>query len=70
MAAHTVTFRHADGMLRRYPTNQVEAIRFVSAERADPRAVDPRRLETPAATEMMLRTVEVRSPSVQNGTAA
>src|SRR4029079_2719244 len=30
----------------------------VSAERANPRAVDLRRLEAPAATELMVRTVE------------
>ena len=58
MAARTITFRHADGVSRRYPTSQVEAVEFVSAERANPKAVRSGRLEAPVGTELVLRTVE------------
>jgi len=57
-AARTVTFRHADGVSRRYSTSQVEALEFLSAERTNPRAVSGRRLEAPAGTELVVRTVE------------
>ena len=58
IAARTITFRHADGVSRRYPTSQVEGLQFLSAERANPRAVNSRRLEVPAGTELVVRTVE------------
>lgn len=58
LAARTITFRHADGVSRRYFTSQVEALEFLSAERANPRAVSGRRLEAPAGTELAVRTVE------------
>jgi hypothetical protein len=58
-AARTITFLHADGVSRRYPTSQIESVDFVSAERANPRAVSSRRLEAPAGTELVVRTVEV-----------
>jgi hypothetical protein len=57
-AARTITFRHADGVSRRYSTSQVEALEFLSAERANPRAVNGRSLEAPAGTEFVVRTVE------------
>ena len=56
--ARTITFRHADGVSRRYTTSQVEALEFLSAERANPRAVGARRLEAPAGTQLVVRTVE------------
>ena len=59
IAARTITFRHADGVSRRYPTSQVEALEFLSAERANPRAVSDRRLEAPAGTQLVVRTVEM-----------
>ena len=58
IAARTITFRHADGVSRRYSTSQVESLEFVSAERANPRAVNGRRLVVPAGTELVVRTVE------------
>jgi hypothetical protein len=58
IAARTITFRHADGVSRRYPTSRVEALEFLSAERANPRAVSGRSLEAPAGTELVVRTVE------------
>ena len=58
IAGRTITFRHADGVSRRYPTSEVEALEFVSADRANPRAVSARRLEAPAGTELVVRTVE------------
>jgi hypothetical protein len=58
-AARTITFRHADGVSRRHPTSQVEALEFLSAERANPRAVNGRDLEAPAGTELVVRTVEM-----------
>jgi hypothetical protein len=57
-AARTITFRHADGVSRRYSTSQVESLEFLSAERANPRAVSGRSLEAPAGTELVVRTVE------------
>jgi hypothetical protein len=57
-AARTITFRHADGVSRRYPTSQVEAVEFVSADRDNPRAVSDRRFDVPAGTELVVRTVE------------
>jgi hypothetical protein len=56
--ARTITFRHADGASRRYPASQVEALEFLSADRANPRAVSGRSLEAPAGTELVVRTVE------------
>jgi hypothetical protein len=58
IAARTITFRHADGVSRRYSTSQVEGLEFLSAERANPRAVSAHRLEAPAGTELVVRTVE------------
>ncbi len=58
IVSRTITFRHADGVSRRYPTSRVEALEFLSAERANPRAVNPRSLEAPAGTELDVRTVE------------
>ena len=58
IAGRTITFRHADGASRRYPTSEVEALEFVSADRVNPRAVSARRLEAPAGTDLVVRTVE------------
>jgi hypothetical protein len=57
-AARTITFRHADGVSRRYPTSQVEAVEFLSADRDNPRFERDRRFEVPAGTELVVRTVE------------
>jgi hypothetical protein len=57
-AARTITFRHADGVSRRYPTSQVEAVEFLSADRDNPRAVNNRTFDVPARTELVVRTVE------------
>lgn len=59
IAARTITFRHAGGESRRYPTSQVESLEFLSAERANPEAPNSHRLEAPAGTVLVLRTVEV-----------
>ena len=58
LASRTITFRHADGVSRRYSTNQVEAVEFISADRTNPRAVNGRGLVAPAGTELVVRTVE------------
>jgi hypothetical protein len=58
-AGRTITFRHADGVSRRYPTSHVDSVEFVSAERANPLAVGRHRLDAPAGTELVVRTVEV-----------
>ena len=59
IAARTITFRHADGASRRYQTNRVAALEFVSAERRNPRAAARgRQLEAPAGTQLVVRTVE------------
>ena len=59
IAARTITFRHADGTSRRYSTSQVEALEFLSAERANPNAVGSHRVEARAGTELVVRTVEM-----------
>jgi hypothetical protein len=59
IAGRTVTFQHADGTSRRYPASQVESLEFFSADRANPRAASGRRLEAPAGTELVVRTVEL-----------
>jgi hypothetical protein len=58
IAARTITFRDANGTSRRYPTTLVEALEFLSAERVNPRAVNSGRLQAPAGTELVVRTVE------------
>ena len=59
IAARTITFRHAGGESRRYPTSQVESLEFLSAERANPEAPSNHRLDAPAGTELVVRTVEM-----------
>jgi hypothetical protein len=58
IVGRTITFRHADGVSRRYPTSQVDSLEFFSADRENRRAVNARRLEAPAGTELVVRTVE------------
>ena len=58
IVSRTITFRHFDGVTRRYPTSQVEGLEFVSADRANPRAASSHRLEAPARTELAIRTTE------------
>jgi hypothetical protein len=58
IAGRTITFRHADGASGRYPTSHVASLEFFSADRANPRAASARRLEVPAGTELMVRTIE------------
>ena len=57
-AARTITFRHADGVSRRYHTSQVAAVEFLSAERMNTRAANDRNLEAPAGTELVVHAVE------------
>lgn len=59
LAGRTIAFRHANGTTRRYPTSRVEAVEFLSADRANPLAPGGRRLEAPAGSELVVRTVEV-----------
>jgi hypothetical protein len=47
IAGRTITFQHANGLSQRYPTSQVAALEFVSAE--SPRALTARRVEAPGA---------------------
>ncbi len=58
IAGRTITFQHADGVSHRYPTSRVNSLEFVSADRDNPRAARERRLEAPAGTELVVRTVE------------
>jgi hypothetical protein len=58
IAGRTITFRHADGASRRYPTSQAASLEFFSADRANPRATSGRRIEAPAGTELVVRTIE------------
>ena len=63
-AGRTFTFRHADGSSHRYPTSQVGSLEFFSADRANTRTArntrpaNVQRLEAPAGTELVVRTVE------------
>jgi hypothetical protein len=58
IAGRTITFRHADGASRRYPTSQVASLEFFSADRANTRATSGRLIEAPAGTELVVRTIE------------
>jgi len=58
IAGRTITFRNADGVSRRYPTSQVASLEFFSADRANPRAARALRLDAPAGTELVVRTIE------------
>jgi len=58
IAGRTITFRHTDGVSRRYPTSHVASLEFFSADRANPLAASGRGLEIPAGTELMVRTIE------------
>ena len=60
IAGRTITFRHADGASRRYPTSRVSSLEFFSADRDNPRAAKARRLEAPAGTELVVRTAETK----------
>ena len=62
IASRTITFRHADGKSRRYATSEVRALEFISAERINPRATSDRRLEAPAGTRLVVRTVRRSTP--------
>ena len=57
IAGRTITFRHADGASRRYPTSRIDSLEFFSADRENPRAAKARGLDTPAATALVVRTV-------------
>jgi len=46
------------GQSRRYATSHVASLEFFSADRANPRATSGLRLEVPADTELMVRTIE------------
>jgi hypothetical protein len=59
MTARTITFRHSDGMSRRYPTSQVESLTFVSADRANGNSASGPSLQMPAGTYLRIRTTEV-----------
>ena len=58
IVARTITFRHLDGQSRRYSTSEVEALLFVSAERANPSAVSDFKLDAPAGTQLVVKTTE------------
>jgi hypothetical protein len=75
IAAQTITFRHTDGVSRRYATSGVESLQFVTADRTNGRGNGYGRnndnnsngntsnhtstLEAPAGTEIVVRTVEM-----------
>jgi hypothetical protein len=58
IAGRTITFQHADGVSHRYPTSRVDSLEFFSSDRDNPRAASARRLDAPAGTELVVRTVE------------
>jgi hypothetical protein len=60
IAGRTITFQHADGVSRRYPTFRVQSLEFFSADRDNPRASSARRLEAPAGTALVVRPVETK----------
>jgi hypothetical protein len=60
IAGRTITFQHADGMSRRYPTSRIQSLEFFSADHDNPRAASARRLEPPAKTALVVRTIETK----------
>ena len=60
IAGRTITFQHADGASRRYPTFRVQSLEFFSADHDNPRAASARRPETPAGTAPVVRTVDTK----------
>jgi hypothetical protein len=60
IAGRTITFQHADGTSRRYPTFQVQSLEFFSADQDNPRAASARRLEAPAGAALVVRPVEMK----------
>ena len=58
LSGQTITFRHTDGVSRKYSTSRVESLAFIAAGGENPREVSGRRLEAPAGTELVVRTVE------------
>ena len=67
ITGRTITFRDVNGTSRRYSTTQVEALEFLSAERANPRAVNSRRLQAPAGTELRIRVADGALHAVSSG---
>jgi len=61
IAGRTITFQHADGSSRRYPTFRVQSLEFFSADRDNPRAASARRPEAPDGTAPFVRTVETKN---------
>jgi len=57
-AARTITFRHTNGVARRYATSRVQLVEFVSDERVNPEATISREFAAPAGTELVVRTVK------------
>jgi len=69
-ARRTVTFKHADGVVRQYPTSQVEGLELLSAERANPAATPRvRSLEAPAGPSSDAAARAVRPPIVDDSHA-
>ena len=60
IAGRTITFRHADGVSRQYPTSRVGSLEFFSPDHDNPRAAKARRREAPAGTELVVRTAETK----------
>ena len=65
IAGRTITFQHADGVPRRYPTNRVQSLEFFSADHDNPRAASARRLEAPSRTALVVRTVETKDANIR-----
>jgi hypothetical protein len=59
MTARTITFRHQDGVSRRYPTSHVDTVTFVSADRANAKASVGPTLQMPAGADLRIRTTEM-----------
>ena len=60
IAGRTITFQHADGTSRRYPTFRVQSLEFFSADHDNPRAASNRKLEAPAGTALVMRPIETK----------
>ncbi len=61
IAGRTITFRLADGESRRYPISRIQSLEFFSPDHDSPRAASARRLEGPAGTVLVVRTVETKA---------
>jgi hypothetical protein len=55
----TITFRRADGVSHQYPASEIDALEFITPDRASARSHSGLGLVVPAGTELVVRTTEI-----------